>query len=121
LQDALDDLNFQVVGYGCMTCAGGSGPLLPAVTEAVQKDQLAVAAVLSANRNFEGRIHPLVQAGYLGAPALVVAYALAGSVLVDLVNEPLGHAPDGKAVYLRDILPSDEDVRAVIAEFLRPE
>jgi aconitate hydratase len=107
----LDALRFNLVGYGCTTCIGNSGPLPPAVAQAVEEEDLVVAAVLSGNRNFEGRIHPLVKASYLASPPLVVAYALAGSVEADLVNEPIGHDPNGVAVYLRDIWPSQQEVR----------
>ena len=95
LQEPLDALGFQLVGYGCTTCIGNSGPLSDEISQAVRDDELAVGAVLSGNRNFEGRIHPLVRASYLASPPLVVAYALAGSVAIDLENEPLGTGSDG--------------------------
>ena len=110
----LEKLNFNLVGYGCTTCIGNSGPLPDAVAAAVQKDSLVVAAVLSGNRNFEGRINPLVKANYLASPPLVVAYAIAGTVDIDLVNDPLGVDTDGKPVYLREIWPSTEEVQSAI-------
>ncbi len=110
----LEQLNFHLVGFGCTTCIGNSGPLPEPVAEAVTKENLAVAAVLSGNRNFEGRINPLVKANYLASPPLVVAYALAGTMDIDLANEPLGNGKDGKPVYLRDIWPSNEEVRDTV-------
>jgi len=117
----LDALGFQTVGYGCTTCIGNSGPLPDAIHQAVQDNGLVVAAVLSGNRNFEARIHPLVRANYLASPVLVVAYALAGHVEVDLYNEPLGHDPEGKPVFLSDVWPSPEEIRETIAAALKPE
>jgi aconitate hydratase len=110
----LEALNFHLVGFGCTTCIGNSGPLPEPVAEAVQKSNLVVAAVLSGNRNFEGRINPLVKANYLASPPLVVAYALAGSMDVDLANDPVGHDPSGTPVYLREIWPSNEEVQATV-------
>ena len=101
----LEQLGFDVVGYGCTTCIGNSGPLDDAVAEAVEANDLVVAAVLSGNRNFEGRIHPLVKASYLASPPLVVAFALAGRVDIDLESEPLGIGSDGQPVMLADIWP----------------
>jgi aconitate hydratase len=121
LQEDLDTLGFHVVGYGCMTCAGASGPLQERVAKAIDDGGLIVAAVLSGNRNFEGRIHPQVRAAYLGAPALIIAYALCGSVLIDLRSEPLGQGTDGKPVYLADIWPSQADVDRIISDSIRPE
>lgn len=118
---ALEQLRFHVVGYGCTTCIGNSGPLPEPVARAIGEGELVVAAVLSGNRNFEGRIHPLVRANYLASPPLVVAYALAGSMDVDLTSEPLGHAPDGTPVFLRDIWPSPEEIREVIESQVRSE
>ncbi len=112
----LDKLGFELVGYGCTTCIGNSGPLLPGVSDAVAKGGLAVAAVLSGNRNFEGRINPDVRMNYLASPPLVVAYAIAGSMDFDITGEPLGTGSDGRPVYLRDIWPSSEEVAAVIGE-----
>ncbi len=107
----LDALGFNLVGYGCTTCIGNSGPLSPEVTEAVEKGNLVVASVLSGNRNFEGRINPLVRANYLASPPLVVAYALAGHTNVNLERDPLGKDKDGNPVYLKDIWPSQAEVR----------
>ncbi|HUY64143.1 MAG TPA: aconitate hydratase AcnA, partial [Acidimicrobiales bacterium] len=114
LLDPLEQLGFQLVGFGCTTCIGNSGPLLPGVSEAVRDGDLSVAAVLSGNRNFEGRIHPDVRLNYLASPPLVVAYALAGSMDVDLVTEPLGHDPSGAPVFLRDIWPSSAEVNEAV-------
>jgi aconitate hydratase len=112
----LELLRFHVVGYGCTTCIGNSGPLPEPIAAAIRDNDLVVAAVLSGNRNFEGRIHPLVRASYLASPPLVVAYALAGSVDVDLATEPLGTDADGNDVYLRDLWPSRAEVQAVLDE-----
>ncbi|MHB1987322.1 MAG: aconitate hydratase AcnA [Acidimicrobiales bacterium] len=110
LLDALKELGFELVGYGCTTCIGNSGPLLPEISAAINEHDLAVTAVLSGNRNFEGRIHPDVRMNYLASPPLVVAYALAGSMAVDLINEPLGTGSDGDPVFLKDIWPSLREV-----------
>jgi len=120
LQPSLDSLGFHVIGFGCMTCVGNSGPLADEVRAHLEGDRLTVAAVLSGNRNFEGRIHPQVQAAYLASPALVVAYALAGSVLVDLEREPLGTDAEGAPVFLRDLWPADEEVAAIQSRVLTP-
>ena len=117
----LEQLRFNVVGYGCMTCIGNSGPLPEPVHKAIEEHGLVVASVLSGNRNFEARIHPLVRANYLASPGLVVAYALAGRVDIDLYNEPLGHGTDGKPVFLADIWPSPEEVKETVASSLKPE
>jgi len=117
----LEALGFHVVGYGCTTCIGNSGPLPPQVAEAVDANELVVAAVLSGNRNFEGRIHPQVRASFLASPPLVVAYALAGTVDINLNRDPLGVDPNGEEVYLRDIWPSQEEVLAAIADSVHPE
>jgi aconitate hydratase len=117
----LEALNFHLVGYGCTTCIGNSGPLPEAVSEAVQKENLTVAAVLSGNRNFEGRINAQVKANYLASPPLVVAYALAGRIDIDLTTEPLGEDPAGAPVYLRDIWPSDEEVRETVRTSIRQD
>ncbi len=111
----LDKLGFQTTGYGCMTCIGNSGPLPDAVAGAVEKGDLVAAAVLSGNRNFEGRINPHVKANYLASPPLVVAYALAGSVDVDLSSDPIGLTPAGEKVYLKDIWPTQAEVQAVLS------
>ena len=121
LQQDLDGLGFNLVGYGCTTCIGTSGPLPEPIAEAVESGDLVVAAVLSGNRNFEGRIHPQVRANYLASPPLVVAYALAGSMKVDLRNDPLGEGADGKPVYLKDIWPSNQEIRETIRKALTPE
>jgi aconitate hydratase len=110
----LDKLGFNLVGYGCTTCIGNSGPLPPAISDAVSENDLAVAAVLSGNRNFEGRINPDVKLNYLASPPLVVAYALAGTMDIDLNHEPLGSDAEGKPVYLADIWPSQEEIADVV-------
>ncbi|MEO6835528.1 MAG: aconitate hydratase AcnA [Candidatus Tumulicola sp.] len=115
LQEYLDLLGFNVVGYGCTTCIGNSGPLPPDIAETVADQHLVVAAVLSGNRNFEGRIHPQVQANYLASPPLVVTYALTGRMDVDVTTEPLGIGSDGAPVYLKDIWPSDDEIAATMA------
>jgi len=119
LMPYLEALNFHLVGYGCTTCIGNSGPLPEPVAEAVQHEDLTVAAVLSGNRNFEGRINSQVKANYLASPPLVVAYALAGRIDIDLTTEPLGEDGAGKPVYLRDIWPTDEEVRATVRASIR--
>jgi len=116
LQHYLDELGFEVVGYGCTTCIGNSGPIPDVITNAVEKSNLVVAAVLSGNRNFEGRVHPLTKANFLASPPLVVAYALAGTMDIDLENEPLGNGSDGEPVFLRDIWPSSAEIRDVVAQ-----
>ena len=110
LQGDLDKLGFNLVGYGCTTCIGNSGPLPDAIADAIDEGELVVAGVLSGNRNFEGRIHPQVPANYLASPPLVVAYALAGSVTIDLATDSLGDGADGKPVYLKDIWPTNKEV-----------
>jgi aconitate hydratase len=121
LTDDLDALGFNLVGYGCTTCIGNSGPLPPAISSAVAEGDLVVASVLSGNRNFEGRVNPDVRANYLASPPLVVAYAIAGSINIDLQNEPIGTGSDGAPVYLRDIWPSNEEVDAVVRACVTPE
>ncbi|MDP3173535.1 MAG: aconitate hydratase AcnA, partial [Phenylobacterium sp.] len=113
LTKSLDALGFNLVGYGCTTCIGNSGPLPEPISDAVQKGDLVAVSVLSGNRNFEGRVNPDVRANYLASPPLVVAYALAGSMQIDLTTEPLGEGKDGKPVYLRDIWPTSEEVAAL--------
>ncbi|HEY1653937.1 MAG TPA: aconitate hydratase AcnA [Candidatus Tumulicola sp.] len=115
LQEPLDRLGFNIVGYGCTTCIGNSGPLPPDVAETVADQHLIVAAVLSGNRNFEGRIHPQVHANYLASPPLVVAYALTGRMDVDLTTEPLGIGSDGAPVFLKDVWPGDDEIAETIA------
>ncbi len=117
----LEQLGFYLVGYGCTTCIGNSGPLAPEISAGIAAGDLAVAAVLSGNRNFEGRIHPEVRMNYLASPPLVVAYALAGTMDIDLYREPLGIDPDGTEVFLRDVWPSVAEVDEVIATSLRSE
>ncbi|MEK9930827.1 MAG: aconitate hydratase AcnA, partial [Rhodospirillaceae bacterium] len=121
LQDDLDALGFNLVGYGCTTCIGNSGPLPLEVGDAIDAGDLVVGAVLSGNRNFEGRVHQQVKANYLASPPLCVAYALAGSLKFDLTNDPLGHDDQGNAVYLRDIWPSNEEIQQTIAKAVTPE
>jgi aconitate hydratase len=117
----LDELGFQTVGYGCTTCIGNSGPLPEPISEAVAEGDLVVCSVLSGNRNFEARIHPEVKANYLASPPLVVAYALAGRMDIDLVNEPLGEDANGEDVYLRDLWPSAEEIQETISHAVRGE
>ena len=118
LQRSLDALGFHVVGYGCMTCAGGSGSLAPEISSAIENHDLTVCAALSGNRNFEGRIHPEVRAAYLLSPPLVVAYAIAGTILTDLTRDALGTGADGKPVYLKDIWPADAEIAATVERHL---
>jgi len=117
----LEALRFHVVGYGCTTCIGNSGPLPPVISEAVKQGDLVVAAVLSGNRNFEARINPQVKANYLASPPLVVAYAIAGTVDIDLQRDPLGWDPNGNPVFLKDLWPSPQEVRETIARALQSE
>jgi aconitate hydratase len=118
LQPHLDTLGFNIVGYGCTTCIGNSGPLLPKISKAIQDNNLVAAAVLSGNRNFEGRISPDVKANYLASPPLVVAYALAGSMTIDITTASLGKGADGKDVYLADIWPSNSEIAEAITNSL---
>ncbi|MFN0134133.1 MAG: aconitate hydratase AcnA [Phycisphaerales bacterium] len=117
----LDALGFQTVGYGCTTCIGNSGPLPEAIDQAIKQGDVVVASVLSGNRNFEGRVHPMVKANYLASPPLCVAYAIAGSVAIDLATEPLGTSKDGKPVFLKDIWPTQAEVQALKAQCLSPD
>jgi aconitate hydratase len=121
LQSSLDKLGFNLVGYGCTTCIGNSGPLAPSIEEAVVKNDLVAASVLSGNRNFEARIHQNIKANFLMSPPLVVAFALAGRVDIDMSSEPLGTGSDGKPVFLRDIWPSLGEIRALMETTLKPE
>ncbi len=121
LQQYLDQLGFSLVGYGCTTCIGNSGPLPAEISDAVDEGGLVVAAVLSGNRNFEGRINPEVRANYLASPPLVVAYALAGRVDIDLYNEPLGTDPQGRSVFLKDIWPTLDEIEEVTNKSVRAE
>jgi aconitate hydratase len=120
LQEPLNTLGFELIGYGCTTCIGNSGPLLLGVEAAVEKGDLTVAAVLSGNRNFEGRIHRAVKGSYLASPLLVVAYAIAGTVKKDLSKEPLAYGSNGQPVYLKDIWPSPKEIQAAIKKYLKP-
>src|SRR4030088_54000 len=117
----LDKLGFNLVGYGCTTCIGNSGPLPEEVSAAVQASDLAVVSVLSGNRNFEGRINPDVKMNYLASPPLVVAYAIAGTMDLDLLHEPLGTDQSGEPVYLADIWPSPQEVQSVIESSISSE
>ncbi len=119
LMPYLEKLGFYLVGYGCTTCIGNSGPLLEPITNAIQKNDIVTSAVLSGNRNFEGRIHPQVRANWLASPPLVVAYALTGSTRVDLSREPIGHNAEGDAIYLKDIWPTQAEVAAEVAKITR--
>jgi aconitate hydratase len=121
LMSYLEELHFNLVGFGCTTCIGNSGPLDPPIAQAVEDNNLVVAAVLSGNRNFEGRIHPQVRASYLASPPLVVAYALAGTVDIDIQNDPIGNDGDGHPVFLRDIWPSSAEIRATVQSSVTPE
>ena len=121
LQTYLDALGFQTVGYGCTTCIGNSGPLHPALEEAINKNDLVAASVLSGNRNFEARVHQNIKANFLMSPPLVVAFALAGTVDIDLSKDPLGKAKDGSPVYLKDIWPSLSEIREAMSSALSPE
>ncbi len=121
LQDDLDALGFNLVGYGCTTCIGNSGPLAAPIRTAIEKNDLTVCGVLSGNRNFEGRISPHVQANYLASPPLVVAYALAGSMNVDLYNDPIGQDQEGNDVFMKDIWPSNKEIRETVEQCLTPQ
>ena len=117
----LEALRFHLVGYGCTTCIGNSGPLAMPVTEALQQHDLIGAAVLSGNRNFEGRIHPLARASYLASPPLVVAFAIAGTIDIDLTKDPLGEDPNGDPVYLRDVWPTTAEIKEAIVQAVGPD
>ncbi len=117
----LEQLGFHTVGYGCTTCIGNSGPLPEEVSQAIMDGDLVVSSVLSGNRNFEGRVHPLTKTNYLASPPLVVAYALAGTTDIDLTTDPIGHSEAGEPVYLRDIWPSRQEVQDVIVTAVKPE
>jgi len=121
LTPALEQLGFDLVGYGCTTCIGNSGPLPAPISAAIREHGLVACSVLSGNRNFEGRIHPDTRANYLASPPLVVAYALAGRMDIDLLNDPLGQDRDGNDVFLRDVWPSQEDIRAAVESAVEPE
>src|SRR5699024_9012574 len=121
LMEYMNKLGFNLVGYGCTTCIGNSGPLLPEIEEAIAENELVASSVLSGNRNFEGRIHPLVTANYLASPPLVVAYALAGTVDMDLTKDALGTDADGEPVYLKDIWPTMQEIKAEVEKVVTPE
>ena len=121
LTESLDALGFNTVGYGCTTCIGNSGPLPEDITQAIDNGKLLVNAVLSGNRNFEGRVNPQTRGNWLASPPLVVAYALAGTVKIDFTTEPLAHTPEGKPVYLKDIWPSTEEINETVSGCLNSE
>src|SRR5437899_9335555 len=121
LMPALEALGFHLVGYGCTTCIGNSGPLAQPIADAIREHDLVVIAVLSGNRNFDGRIHPLVRCSYLASPPLLVAFALAGTVEIDLLTQPLGRDRHGTPVYLKDLWPSAAEVHAVVRQAVSPE
>ncbi len=121
LQESLDDLGFNLVGYGCTTCIGNSGPLNPEIEEAIKKGGLVVGSALSGNRNFEGRVHALTKANYLASPPLVVAYALAGSMHIDITKDALGRDKDGNDVYLKDIWPSNKEIADIMSTCVTPQ
>src|SRR5207302_11133412 len=121
LTEPLDELGFNLVGYGCTTCIGNSGPLPDEISESVNENDLAVVSVLSGNRNFEGRINQDVKMNYLASPPLCVAYALAGSMDIDLYGDPLGTGSDGEPVYLRDIWPSEREVHELIEDAVQSD
>ena len=121
LQDDLNALGFNLVGYGCTTCIGNSGPLPPPIAAAIDDNDLVVGAVLSGNRNFEGRVSPQTKANYLASPPLVVAYAIAGNLAIDLKTDPIGQDSEGRPVYLKDIWPTSAEIKSVMAAALTPE
>ena len=121
VQPALNALGFQIAGYGCTTCIGNSGPLPETISKSIDDGKLTVAAVLSGNRNFEGRVNPQTRFNYLASPPLVVAYALAGTVDIDLTTQPLGTGKDGKPVFLQDIWPSPKEVEDVVLSSVKRE
>ncbi len=121
LQDHLDAMGFNLVGYGCTTCIGNSGPLDPAISKSIADNNIVATSVLSGNRNFEGRIGPDIKANYLASPPLVVAYAIAGSMKIDIMNDPIAQDKDGNDVYLKDIWPSNEEIKETLAKCLTPE
>lgn len=121
LQKYLDNIGFNIVGFGCTTCIGNSGPLHPQIEEVIKNNNLLVGAVLSGNRNFEGRVHPLTKANYLASPPLVVAYALAGNLNIDLTKDAIGVGSNGKKIYLKDIWPSSKEIKSAIDSFVNRE
>ena len=118
LNEDLDAMGFALVGYGCTTCIGNSGPLDAAVAEAIEENKLVAVSVLSGNRNFEGRVHPSVRANYLASPPLVVAYSLLGTMQEDITTASLGAGPDGQPVHLKDIWPSNDEITAIVRSAL---
>lgn len=120
VSEYLDKLGFTTAGYGCMTCIGNSGEIPDEVTEAINAQDLVVSAVLSGNRNFEGRVHPMTRANYLASPPLVVAYALAGTVDIDFETQPIGKDAEGKDVFLKDVWPTREEVDKVVLGNVTP-
>lgn len=116
----LEQLGFGIVGYGCMTCIGNSGGLHQTVADAIEKNKIVACGILSGNRNFEGRIHPLTRANYLASPLLVIAYALAGTVNIDFETQPIGVTSNGKEVYLREIWPTRDEIQAVEKDYVLP-
>src|SRR5206468_12652408 len=121
LMRSLEQLRFFLVGYGCTTCIGNSGPLPAEISKTIADHELVVASVLSGNRNFEGRVHPEVRANYLASPPLVVAYALAGRIDIDLDKEPLGKGKDGKPVHLRDLWPTQKEITDTVQRCVKAE
>ena len=121
LQKELDACGFHLVGYGCTTCIGNSGPLPPDISEAIKSQDLMVCSVLSGNRNFEGRVNPQTKCNYLASPCLVVAYAFAGSMKMDIYKDPIGHDLSGQPIYLKDIWPTNKEIQSVLKQFLTPE
>jgi aconitate hydratase len=121
LQKYLDMLGFNLVGYGCTTCIGNSGPLKPEIEAVITNNDMFVASVLSGNRNFEGRVHPLVKANYLASPPLVVIYSLAGSMKIDITKDPIGKSKDGKEIFLKDLWPSNEEIRSYVQKTITRE
>ncbi|MGB0908715.1 MAG: aconitase family protein, partial [Maricaulaceae bacterium] len=120
LQDYMNQIGFDFVGYGCTTCIGNSGPLDAPIEEALNEGDIRTSAVLSGNRNFEGRVHPKTRFNYLASPPLVVAYALAGNTDIDLMVDPIGQNAEGKDIYLKDVWPSNQEVEDAISQFLTP-
>ena len=114
-------MGFHLVGYGCTTCIGNSGPLHPDIADAINENNLTVASVLSGNRNFEGRVNPHVKANYLASPPLVVAYALAGTVNIDLSKDALGVSSEGKEIFLKDIWPSNKEINSIVGQHVSAE
>lgn len=117
----LQDLGFHTVGYSCLTCIGNSGPLPGPITDAIKEKGLHMSSVLSANRNFAGRVHPLIKSNFIASPMMVVAFALSGSMLTDMEKDPVGYNPEGEPVYLKDIIPADEEIAALYKQYIKPD